>query len=258
MSSSNIFKQDPDFKPTALVQEEIPVSEEINPPVHDSVQVFDTNEPTDEEAAPQENDLSPAHEDTVVDEQVHATPEQADIDIQAIQEEAYKSGFEEASQQYEQQLQTVLETFKTSCQKIDSLHGSLLEKYRGDIINTAITLAEKIIASELSTKRNIIAATLEKALDIAIKSDEFIVTINPDDLETVEKIKEQLISHINGLEHVVLKTSNDVAPGGCLLESTSCSVDATIPAQLESARDFLEENTLPLVDETAENQNNSQ
>jgi flagellar assembly protein FliH len=43
------------------------------------------------------------------------------------------------------------------------------------------------------------------------------------------------------LERLVFKTDASLTRGGCLLESLTCSVDATIETQVESMKDFLRE-----------------
>ena len=51
----------------------------------------------------------------------------------------------------------------------------------------------------------------------------------------------EIISAIRGLERLVFKTDSSISRGGCLLESAVCSADATIETQIESLREFLEE-----------------
>lgn len=235
MSSSRIFKQDAAFTPTPLVQHDLtitpdPCIEEIVPEVAEPEQESTFNE-------------SPAE---VVEEPGEEIPEEQPeptVDIQALQEEAYAQGVNDTTSRLEAELLPAVEAFHQACQKIDNQRHALLDTCRGEIINTVIALSKKVIGDELLTKRDVIANTLEKALHQAIRSDEFIVTIHPDDLTIVEERKAELISEIRGLERLVLKTDINVSRGGCLLESNTCSIDATIESQLKSAEDFLEEHT---------------
>ena len=109
------------------------------------------------------------------------------------------------------------------------------------MINLIIAVTRKIIGQELATPRNLIATTLQTALENAIDSEEYYVTLHPDDLAFAEQQAPEIISSIRGLERLVFKTNSSISRGGCLLESAVCSADATIETQIESLREFLEE-----------------
>ena len=240
MNSSKIFKEDPSFVPTTLVQEIIieqtprPEDTELPPEIDHK-----TSQPSIEE------------EQTVLPPELASEPEQPppaspepDIDIQALQQEAYDQGVADCSANQQQKIELAINAFHQACQKIDTLRQSLLERYRSDIINTVIGLSQKVIDQELVTNRNVVAKTLENALQQAIACDEFIVTVHPDDLNAVEHTKPEIMTRIHGLKNIIIQTDQEVTRGGCLIESKTCSVDATITTQLESAQEFLEENTL--------------
>ncbi|PID72024.1 MAG: hypothetical protein CSB34_04110 [Desulfobulbus propionicus] len=240
MSLSKVYKQDASFTPTPLVQREI---EEVD---HQELQ----QEPVDvNEAASQ-----PAHEKQPLPEPEGAPlpqesqPAEEKIDIQALQEEAYNQGVADTTAQYQRQLETVIKTFETICQKIDETRNSILERYRGDIINTVIEVSQKIINQELETSRDVVAQTIERSLEQAIPSEEFIVTIHPDDLNSVEHIKAGLMARIHGLKNLIIQTDHAITRGGCMVESKACFVDATIETQIASTKEYVEEITPPLED----------
>lgn len=239
MSSSKIFKEDPSFVPTTLVQEII--TEQIAPPEEPELPSGNNHE-TSQPSLKEE-------QTTVTQPKLAAEPEpppppEPKVDVQALQQEAYDKGVADCTANQQQKMETAINALYQACQKIDTLHHSMLDQYRSNIINTVISLSKKIIGQELMTNRDVIAKTLENALQQAIASDEFIVTIHPDDLNAVEHSKSTLMNRIHGLKNIIIQTDHEVARGGCLIESKTCSVDATIATQLESAQEFLEENTL--------------
>ena len=241
MNSSKIFKEDSSFVPTTLVQEVI-----IEQKLHDE----DTEVPSeihpqpDQPSLAEEQTTAPEPELPLQSEQRPPPPPEPKIDTQALQQEAYDKGVADCTASHHQEMETAVNAFHEACQKIDTLHQSMLERYRSDIINTVIGLSQRVIGHELVTNRDVIAKTLENALQQAITCDEFIVTVHPDDLNAVENSKAELMTKIRGLENIIIQTDQEVSRGGCLIESKTCSVDATIGTQLESAQEFLEENTL--------------
>ena len=239
MSSSKIYKDDPSFTPVSLVSKEIHTSAS---PAPDSERQQVPLDPDTGHPLPN----SSLQDTALKASQTPAAPSPVDID--AIRAEAYALGKKEAEQgnlESEQalraQLKQAVEAFTHACGEVDNLHQDLLEQSRGDMINLVIALSKKIIGHELSTGRDVIVSTLRNAIALAMKYNEYDIWLNPEDLTVVEKLVPELISSVQQLKHITLKTDPEITRGGCRLDSDICTVDATIEAQLETARDFLEE-----------------
>ncbi len=167
-------------------------------------------------------------------------------ELEAVKEQAYQQGHQDATTQIEEIVRSASQALLDTCKHLENFHQKQLYENKQNIINLIIVLAKKIIQKELSTQRDIIASTLESVLAKAIVNEEYHITLNPEDLSTAEQIRPELIQSIRGLEHIILKVDPNVTRGGCLLESDTCFVDATIEAQLEAAKDFLlDDNSSP-------------
>lgn len=237
MNSSRIFKQDPLFTPISLIQGS------IMPPDAAATGSFAAKDITKQ---PDHDIFNTSALDTAPEAAVLAEPPVpadpiAPPDVQALREEAYNQGKTDQAQLSELEFQQSMAAFAMACQKIDGQRKALLHQSRGDIINLIIAMVKKILGQELTTPRNIIAGTLQTALEQAIQSQEFHVTLHPDDLGFAKEKAPEIIGAISGLEHIVFKTDETISRGGCLLESAVCTVDATIETQVESVRDFLSE-----------------
>jgi flagellar assembly protein FliH len=239
MSSSKIYKDDQSFTPVSLISKEI-----------------HTSSPAEPQPSSQQSDIEPSVADseqhaTTIDRESSPTASQPPApDIDAIRAEAYEQGKQEAErgnleseQALRTKLQKSLEAFTRACAEVDNLHQDLLEQSRGDMINLVIALSKKIIGRELTTGRDVIVDTLRNAIALAMKHNEYDIWLNPEDLTVVEELVPELISSVQQLKQITLKTDPEIARGGCRLDSDICTVDATIEAQLETARDFLEENS---------------
>lgn len=240
MSSSKVFRQDPLFVPTPLVRRAIPpAGAEAPAPAETLV----PGEPIGQDAPAFDHPPEPVFESTPTPAPApKPAPEPAPaIDLAAIRQEAYNRGMADLSAQFEQELRLAVAAFTTGCQKIDDQRKTMFQRNRGQLVNLLIQLCEKILRRELTAPRNIIAATLEAALDQAIESEEYHVTLHPDDLAVAEARVPDLVAATRGLERLVFKTDPGMTRGGCLLESATCTVDATIEQQLDSTREFLAE-----------------
>lgn len=225
MSSSKFFKTDPLFIPIPLVRCTI-----ANPVVNEDSLV--SADPAQAEPEIKETQPDPPQPEPQF---------QPAIDVEAIREEAYNQGMADQAARDHADFLTACQSLTEACQKLDRQRKELLQQSRGEIVNLIITLSRKVIARELKTPRNIIAATLESALEQAIASEEFYVSLHPDDLAFAEEKAPDIIAAIRGLERLVFKTDNTITRGGCLVESKVCLVDATIETQLENLQNLLEE-----------------
>jgi flagellar assembly protein FliH len=242
MSSSKVFKQDTLFTPIPLVQRSIDLPVKKTKPAASSISSQRQKNP---EPPPEPTIMPPPDPLPPVAEPEPASPvnQAPPIDVEAIRKEGYEQGMADLRTQLQSEFQQTMAAFALSCQQIDGQRQKLLQGNREDIINLIITLSKKILGQELATPRNIIATTLQAALEQAIESEEFYVTVHPEDLRFAEEKAPDLIAAIRGLKHLVFKTDISLTRGGALLESTVCSVDATIETQLESLKEHLNEHS---------------
>ncbi len=236
MSSSKVFKDDPSFTPITLIQEE------IRRPDTTADIPEDSNAADPADSSPEESGAGAGTPPAAEPEPAPpAAPAVRETDVEAIRQEAYDQGVQDTLQQHRDEMRQALSSFRQACRDLVRLHSSILEQSRGDMINLVIALSRKIIGRELTTGRDTIAATLQAAVDHAIASDEYVITLHPDDLALAREMEPELVESVRGLKHIVFRTSSEITRGGCRLEADTCAVDATIEAQLETAREFLEQ-----------------
>jgi flagellar assembly protein FliH len=251
MSSSKVFKGDTQFTPLSLIRESIEL------PVRTMKSPAPSSAPNHKASKTgQETTTAPAKEasSTTPPPAVEpVSPPQPQIDIEAIRQEAFQQGAADLAHRLQSEFTQTINAFALACQKVDELHQQRLANGNGQLINLVMALTEKILGQELATPRHIIADTLQQALEQAISSEEFQVTLHPDDLSFAEARAPELITAIRGLQQLTFKTDSAMLRGGCLLESVACTVDATIEGQLAATRDYLLEHPeLVDTDETME------
>ncbi len=239
MSSYKIIRGTTDFTPVTLIQEEINPEELIDvlpEPPPDSPPKPARDLP--ETAAP-----APGPAPDPVQEPRSPVPsgKPAEVDLEAAKLEAYQQGVHDAETRLGEAVTQAGTALQEAARKLDGFLQQLQDRSRGDLINLVISLTRKIVDRELTTGRDIIAATLEESLNQAMESREYVVSLHPADLEMAQKIAPELIERIRGLENLEFRPDPKISRGGCLLDSTVCSVDATMETQMDSVREFLQE-----------------
>ncbi|MFW6055605.1 MAG: FliH/SctL family protein, partial [Thermodesulfobacteriota bacterium] len=100
-------------------------------------------------------------------------------------------------------------------------------------------VARQVIQAEVTEKKDIILQTVTRALEAAVQSDEYIITVHPEDLKLVTEKEPLLLAGMKGLQNIHFRGDESVSRGGCLAESHSGDVDATIETQLKEIHEHL-------------------
>jgi flagellar assembly protein FliH len=151
-------------------------------------------------------------------------------------EAAYLQGKEEGTQQANERFESSLEMFAQGIEEVSRLRETLLQNSTHDMLRLVMSIARQVIHCEISVNREVILATLGKALNAAVSSDSYRIKVNPEDLALVTEKKPLFLASINGLKNIVFEADPVIARGGCLVESELGEVDATIDSQLEEIR----------------------
>ncbi|ABA88439.1 flagellar assembly protein FliH [Syntrophotalea carbinolica DSM 2380] len=179
------------------------------------------------EESPEQTEPEPA-------EKPEPEPEPAPaIDYQRELETAFRQGREEALQEARQQLGHASDMLAQALEEVSRLRGSLLQNSSNDMLRLVMSIVRQVLHAETSVNPQIIIDTIEKALQMAVRSDHYHVRVNPADLETVTKHKPLFLASINGLQNLTFQADPNISSGGCLLESEIGDVDATIDGQLD-------------------------
>ena len=121
MSSSKVFKQDPHFTPTPLVQRNI-VAVRKEPKRHPDTTGLQPS-PDDPPKA-----MAEAPQDAPFPQIEPAAEPVTPIDIEAIRQEAYDQGKADLAAQFQADFQQTLAAFAEGCRKIDSQRKKLLDR----------------------------------------------------------------------------------------------------------------------------------
>lgn len=161
------------------------------------------------------------------------------VDIGIIEQNAFASGIEAGKKQAEEDFENSAQTLLCICTELDALRETILRNSSGEMKELVIAISEKIIRHSVSEQNDTIIATIKDAINLAVKSDEFEIQVNPDDLAVVEQFKQEILDSISGLDNIVIQPDPDLERGGCKLESSSCTVDASMTSQIKVIHDSI-------------------
>lgn len=158
------------------------------------------------------------------------------------QKAAYQKGLEEGAKKTEQDFDSAAKSLLIASQQLDTIRETLITNSVGEIQEFIFAIADKIIRSSVVEQDGTIIATVEEALQRAVKSDEFYVYIHPEDYAVVTASANDLITGVSGLHNIVIKEDATIERGGAKIESENCTIDATISSQFEMIREAIKTN----------------
>jgi flagellar assembly protein FliH len=157
-------------------------------------------------------------------------------------EEAYQKGLQAGIEKGEQDFDAATRTLFNTCQQLDTIRETIIGNSSEELQNFALAIAERIVRISVREQDNTIIATIEEALQRAVKSDEFTVSIHPEDYQAVAENSAELIAGLTGLNKIVIKKDSRVERGGAKIESDNCTIDATILSQFDMIRQDIKKN----------------
>lgn len=154
---------------------------------------------------------------------------QVDAECEALREKAKKEGFEEGLSQFNEQLISFERTLR-----------HLRIELQKQILPLALKAAKKIVSKELEMHPETIVEIVIAALAPVTQNHRFNIYVNKGDKETLEANKSKIKSILEQLQTLSIHERSDVSPGGCIIETESGIINASIENQwraLEAAFD---------------------
>lgn len=171
----------------------------------------------------------------------------------AAQQTGYEKGMIEGRQQaeidckaeYDQMSKDALEDIKRVIENVEQMKEEMLQKYRNQLKDVAIAIAEKVIQVSLKSSEEVIERMVISATE-KLKTREWAkVYIARCDAELMVEGDSSLLQHLAHLsDHVKIVIMENEAPGTCIIELPDEIIDASASTQMVNIKEIL--NTAPL------------
>jgi len=182
-------------------------------------------------------------------------PESADVTI--LLEEKYQegvsAGLQQAHNDLEQEYAALLEK---ECQErvakeiaqLEDLLATIQREWSRARAKTAetvtrmsIVVAEQIMKQEIKLDNSIVLNQVREALQHVTGVEHIKLRVNPADEAIIREYKVQLMSGSDSIRDLQITGDENVCSGGCILESDSGTVDATLETQLKKIVNILQD-----------------
>ncbi|MBT0663970.1 flagellar assembly protein FliH [Geobacter pelophilus] len=164
-------------------------------------------------------------------------------ELQGQLSDAYARGAEEGRQVAERGLAHVFKALRDGADTLAALRDKVLRESEVDLLKLSSLVAKKIVLQELKQDPQILANIVAATISCCSDQERISIRLSPDDYQMV-MANRQMIPADEG--RVVLVPDNAVKLGGCLVETTTGTVDARIESQLDEVYNrCMEERGIP-------------
>ena len=126
---------------------------------------------------------------------------------------------------------------KNIVETLADMQSELFLKHKEDIINLAVEIARKILASKIEQGDYKIQNIIKQALDDAPTQKDIVIRLNPDDYAKIEQLtKTSEMSFAKGATFVA---DAEINPAQCMIETPKGIVESFIEEQLERISEAL-------------------
>lgn len=169
--------------------------------------------------------------------------------VQAIQDEAFKAGFEEGVNQgreeiFDQMRNSVdqkLENFSEMINEVLCTQEEILTKQKKEIYQLLKNLSKWIVLRELNEDGKYIERLLEKLLLEMQTRNNLLIQVNPKDFSTMPEVLEHVQQRLGELKNVRIEVDSSVQTRGLIIESDNGIVNATMEEQFKNLDKLFED-----------------
>jgi len=176
------------------------------------------------------NQLHTTEDDSAIDSIIDQLETNYKSEREIIYQSGYKAGLEEGKQQIQQEAGLQFSALDTIIQTLKENQWRLQKEAELSVLNLAIKIAERVINSEIQTDRTKLNNVIQEALQY-VQHDELVkIRLNPTDYAYISEDSE-ILDRLPA--DIRIEQDNSLSQGGCVLQTTLETVDASVERKLE-------------------------
>lgn len=143
-------------------------------------------------------------------------------------DEGFKAAFDKKNSEIVHGLEQVDAFLKT----VEVLKMELVSHNEAHIVKLIYQIAEKIAFDHIQAHPEVVLSVIKKSIEIAQADEDVNVLVAPEQIEFLENMKHQTGRENEFLKNVKLQSSENVQPGGCIVETNYGIIDARVEERI--------------------------
>jgi flagellar assembly protein FliH len=151
-----------------------------------------------------------------------------------------EKGTAEAAAVYKNNIGEIQQNVVSFLKKIEDSKREIFSHSEHIILKLCLEISKKIIASEISTRQDVILNVTRKALSYIAEREKLVIRVAPDDLKILNDNRNFWEPVTDKLKDVIIEPDERVNRGSCIIESNSGTVDARLGVQMDEITELVE------------------
>lgn len=152
--------------------------------------------------------------------------------LERLRQQAYQEGYQEGKSAGEAEAAQYISDAIHKFNEIVMAFPAAVKQNEEKLITLAVEIARKVIQDEISLQPEIVQRTVEAALKRVSDLEQVVVKVNPLDLDLILPKQESFKALVPDVQNFSIEGAHTIQRGGCVIETNSGSINATIQAQL--------------------------
>lgn len=159
-----------------------------------------------------------------------------EIKLQEKFEEGKTEGIGICGEENRERVESALDTLKEIIKDINDKRMKVIENAEKDVLEIASFLAERVIFEKVNLEKEIVIDLVRDTLKYVAGESKLKLKLNPQDIETIQNVKEDLLSEFEEISEIDLVEEKSMIKGGCVIETASGIIDSDIRTRFDSIK----------------------
>ncbi|MFO7569295.1 MAG: FliH/SctL family protein [Smithellaceae bacterium] len=165
-----------------------------------------------------------------------AGAQSGDTQIKDVAKAAYEKGYADGAANQKKAALQALEAVSAISRALPLVQKDIVAKGEEQIVRLAIAIAEKILHTEVTTRKDVILEVLKNAIRNVADTDGMKIRLNPQDFRYMMEVKKDFLQSFDSVRNVVFEEDAAIKRGGAVVESALGEVDARLDSQLKEIK----------------------
>ncbi|MEJ5250254.1 MAG: type III secretion system stator protein SctL [Chthonomonadetes bacterium] len=150
-------------------------------------------------------------------------------------------GREEGLREYQQAIDALRQEVQKLVDALLAERQRLWEEMEPQILDMVLDIARKVLREEIQARREATLSIIKHALRRVADTEHVRIRVHPDDLQIAREHREDFLAVCDGVKQIEIVDDQRVGGGGCIIETPSGTIDASLRTQMQSVEKVLRE-----------------
>lgn len=156
-------------------------------------------------------------------------------------EEGLQLGREEGLRHYQQAIEALRGEVQKLVDAILAERQRLWDEMEPQVVDLVLEIARKVLREEIQARREATLSIIKHALRHVADTEHVRIRVHPDDLQIAREHREDFLAVCDGVKQIEIVDDRRVGGGGCIIETPSGTIDASLRTQMQSVERALRE-----------------